>query len=76
MKKKKNKAAPDDTIYLTSNGTRVRIAKRKQYPIRPNDAEWVKEILRKLNEEVEVIRISDGHSLWGLTKDDLTPETP
>ncbi len=26
------KSVPDDTIYLTRNGTRVRIVKEKEYP--------------------------------------------
>jgi hypothetical protein len=75
MKKKSAKSAPDATVYLTPDGTRVRVAKGKQFPIHPSDPEWLKEIHRDSNaNSISVIRVSDGHDLWGITKEMLTPE--
>jgi len=68
------KAAPDDTIYLTPDGVRVRITKAKQFPIRADDTPWMQELRRKLNEETQVVRVSDGHALWGCEIESLTPE--
>ena len=74
MKSKKAKSSPDATIYLTSDGTRVMLTKSKQFPIHPNDPEWAKEMRRKSNERECVVRVSDGHELWGYTRENLVPE--
>lgn len=77
MKKKSVKATPDSTVYLTKTGIRVRITKGKQFPIHPSDPIWLQEMRRKSNEEsVSIVRVSDGHELWGYTKADLTPCGP
>ena len=74
MKQKKDKPIPDATVYLTKSGERVRISKSKQFPSHPNDRDWEKELRKQANERLSVIRITDGHELWGITKEDLTPE--
>lgn len=75
MKKNANKPVPDSTVYLTKNGTRVRVTKGKQFPVHPADPFWRQEMQRKSNEEsIAVVRISDGHELWGYTKADLVVE--
>lgn len=75
MKNKSVKSAPDNTVYLTPDGTRVRVTKGKQFPVCPLDPPWRQEMQRKSNEEsVSVVRISDGHALWGYTKADLVLE--
>jgi hypothetical protein len=68
------KTSPDNTIYRTRAGIRVRITKVKQFPINPRHPEWLQEIHRKGNEATQVVRVSDGHALWGITNDELTPE--
>ena len=68
------KSVPDDTIYLTTNGTRVRIVRVKQFPIRADDPLWRQEITRNANERMEVVRVSDGHALWGCEIESLKPE--
>jgi hypothetical protein len=68
------KTSPDSTIYRTKDGTRVRITKAKQFPINLRDPEWLQEIHRKGNEATQVVRVSDGHALWGIRTDELTPE--
>lgn len=69
----KNKPVPDGRVYLTKDGQRVRISKTKQFPVGNCTREWEKELREKLNEEYEVVRISDGHVLWGYKPEDLTP---
>ena len=71
----KPKEAPDNRIYLTKSGIRVRIARGKQFPVHPGDAEWRQQQQREANERIAVIRISDGHELWGYTLADLTLES-
>ncbi len=68
------KTAPDDTVYLTSDGTRVKITKAKQFPSRPDDRDWEKEIRERSNQREAIVRISDGHELWGCKREDLKPE--
>ena len=68
------KDSPDATVYLTKDGTRVRLTKGKQFPIDLRLPIWMQQIRREANERLDVIRISDGHVLCGCTKEDLIPE--
>lgn len=74
VKNKTVKAAPDATVYRTADGTRVRITRAKQFPVRGDDPAWLQGIHAKANEAEQVVRVSDGHALWGFTRKDLTPE--
>lgn len=69
----KPKPIPDDTVYLTKSGDRVKIVKVKQFPVN-DDREWVRQMRRESNERYGVVRISDGHALWGVDINTLTPE--
>ena len=71
----RTKEALDNRIYLTKSGIRVRISRGKQFPVHPGDSELLKEMRRQANERIAVIRISDGHELWGYTLADLTLES-
>jgi hypothetical protein len=63
-----------EQIYKTKDGTRVRVTKGKQFPVRPLDAPWMKKIREEANNRLVVVRVKDGHELWGYTLDDLMPE--
>lgn len=69
----KAKTTPDDTVYLTPDGTRVKITKSKQFPSHPDDPQWRKDLNAIANERGAVVRISDGHELWGCKIEDLKP---
>jgi hypothetical protein len=69
----KPKAAPDATVYLTRDGTRVILAKSKEFPTYAGEPEYMK-ALRNDPRHIAVVRISDGHELWGYKMEDLTPE--
>lgn len=70
----RTKEAPDGRVYLTKSGERVRITTAKRFPVHPGDAEWRRQMQRELNERPAVVRISDGHELWGCKIEDLTLE--
>jgi hypothetical protein len=62
------KASPDATVYLSPRGERVTIAANKQFHSPALVAIGI-------NDSGEsVVRLSDGHRLWGLTRADLTIE--
>ena len=60
-----------EQIYKTKDGTRVRVVKVKQHPIDGRDRLWLQEIHHELNSGYRVVRIKDGHDLWGICKEDL-----
>ena len=64
----------DGKIYRTRDGTRCYLARNRQVPIDPRDPSWLKKIHEDANNEVRVVRIKDGHTLWGVTVDDLVTE--
>ena len=70
----KPKESPDNRIYLTKSGERVRITTSKRFPVHPNDPEWRQQMQREMNERPAVVRISDGHELWGCKIEYLTLE--
>ncbi len=61
MKTKVEKPAPDGTIYLTPDGTRVMLVERKQSPYRDTSGKIA-------------VRVSDGHRLGTFHIDKLRPE--
>ena len=67
--------APDSRVYRTKSGERVCIAKSKMFPICPADAPWRRQMQAESNERPVVVRISDGHELWGCKIEDLTLES-
>ena len=71
----RTKEAPDGRVYLTKSGERVRITAAKQFPVHAIGPEWRQQMQRDLNERLVVVRISDGHELWGCKIEDLTLET-
>jgi hypothetical protein len=64
----------NEQIYRTKDGTRVRVTKGRQFPSLPDDPQWRKDLQLKLNDKIEIVRVKDGHALWGYTLDDLIPE--
>ncbi len=63
------KSTPDDNIYTTPNGMKVRIVPSKQRPIDPKDPQWLQEI--KTRPIFTVARVSDGRLLYGYKMEDL-----
>jgi hypothetical protein len=53
----------NDKIFRTKDGTRVYLTNGKSHYTRPNDAP---------NESV--VRVKDGHALWGYSRQDLMTE--
>ena len=68
------KNTPDDTIYRTRNGYRVRIVKDKEHPIRAEDPKWLKELKAKPSETLTVAEVSNGKRWYGYTRENLMTE--
>jgi len=62
-----------EQLYTTKSGTRVRIAQNKQFPSHPSDPAWQNKMREEANKALRVIRVKDGHELWGCRIEDLTP---
>jgi len=69
------KNIPDDTIYRTKQGTRVRIVKPKERPPNPSDPAWLKEIKAKPSETLTVAEVKNGKRWYGYMIADLMTET-
>ncbi len=67
MKAKTIKSIPDDTVYRTASGLRVRIVKAKEHPGQPD---W----LKALPDPFTVAEISDGKRWYGYERKDLLTE--
>ena len=74
--KKKNitKTVPDDTIYLTPGGYRVRIVKEREFPPNPADPSWLKEIKAKPSDTITVAEVSNGKRWYCYKMADLTKQ--
>ena len=68
------KNTPDDTIYRTPGGTRVRIVKRKEFPPDPSDPVWLKEIKSKPPETITVAEVKNGKRWYCYKLEDLISE--
>ena len=64
-----------EQIYRTKSGVRVRVTKARQFPVDPSNSKDLQAIHKKSNEGTRVIRIKDGHELWGVKPEDLMPES-
>lgn len=69
------KSIPDDTIYRTPNGTRVRIVKPKEFPARKDDPAWLKEIKNAPRTTITVAEVSNGKRWYGYKREDLVTES-
>jgi hypothetical protein len=69
------KNIPDDTIYRTPCGTRVRIVKSKEFPPNPLDPDWLKEIKARPPETITVAEVKNGKRWHGYKREDLMTET-
>jgi hypothetical protein len=52
-----------EQLYRLKDGTQVRVSVGKQHYTRPGDAP-----------RVAIIRVRDGHDMWGAKVEDLIPE--
>lgn len=68
------KNIPDDTIYRTPKGTRVRIVKSREFPPDPRDPSWLKEIKARPSETIVVAEIKNGKRWYGYTHENLMTE--
>ena len=68
------KNIPDDTIYRTPKGTRVRIVKPKEHPIRPSDPDWLKKIKNTPDTHLTVAEVANGKRWYGYEMKDLVTE--
>lgn len=68
------KNIPDDTIFRTKKGTRVRIVKPKEFPVHPDDPAWLKEIKARPRETLTVAEVKNGKRWHGYTLNDLISE--
>jgi hypothetical protein len=60
-----------EQLYKTKSGDIVRLSKGKQFPV-SDHREWMREMQRDANNQTVVIRVKDGHELWGYKEADLT----
>ena len=68
------KNVPNDTIYRTPRGTRVRIVKHREFPPNPKDPDWLKEIKARPDETITVAEVKNGKRWHGYKMEDLITE--
>ena len=68
------KNVPDDTIYRTKDGRRVRVVKAKEFPPNAVDPVWLKEIKEKPPENLTVAEVKNGHRWYGYKMENLMTE--
>lgn len=61
-------------IYRLKDGTRVTVARSKQFPIGNCRSDCEREMRERMNEQVGIFRVKDGHEIWGCTTTDLLTE--